>query len=76
MEPGPSWLVGDVRAMTMGLKIHRMMKDQRRDPEEIVAEAQQRREVSDSILDVIYHRLMDKHRRGDQRKKELEEEEL
>jgi len=49
--------------MTMGLKIHRMMKDQRRDPEELASEAQDRREVSDSILDVIYQKLVERHRK-------------
>jgi hypothetical protein len=53
----------------MGLKIHRMMKDERKDPEELANEAQQRREVSDSILDVIYGRIIDRHRKDDKRKK-------
>jgi hypothetical protein len=53
--------------MTMGLKIHRMMKE-RKDQDELATEAHQRREVSDSILDVIYGKLMDRHKKDDKKK--------
>ncbi|MBN1538867.1 MAG: hypothetical protein JW939_01885 [Candidatus Thermoplasmatota archaeon] len=44
--------------MTMGLKIHQMLKDERSDPPEMVEEARKRKEMSDSILEIIYHKLM------------------
>ncbi len=44
--------------MTMGLKIHRMLKDEREDPPELVEEAKKRKEVSDSILESIYNKLL------------------
>lgn len=43
--------------MTMGLKIHRMLKEERRDPPEMLEEAQKRKEVSDNILELIYNKL-------------------
>jgi hypothetical protein len=43
--------------MTMGLKIHRMLKEDRKDPPEIVEEAKKRKEVSDNILELIYHKI-------------------
>ncbi len=43
--------------MTMGLKIHRMLKEDRNDPPEIVEEAKKRKEVSDNILELIYHKI-------------------
>lgn len=45
------------RPMTMGLKIHRMLKDEQKDPPELVEEAKKRKEVSDSILETIYNKL-------------------
>ncbi|MFO8050793.1 MAG: hypothetical protein R6V01_03750 [Thermoplasmatota archaeon] len=42
----------------MGLKIHRMLKDEREDPPELVEEAKKRKEVSDSILESIYNKLL------------------
>lgn len=46
--------------MTMGLKIHRMLKDDRSDPLEMVEEAKKRREVSDTILEIIYNKLINR----------------
>ncbi len=46
--------------MTMGLKIHKMMREDIKDKTEIVEEAERRREMSDSILDIIYNRIMNK----------------
>ncbi|MGA1821477.1 MAG: hypothetical protein ACMUIG_03000 [Thermoplasmatota archaeon] len=46
--------------MTMGLKIHRMMKD--RDPPELQDEARKRKEINDNVLDVIYNKLLDRKR--------------
>ncbi|MFW3146794.1 MAG: hypothetical protein ACMUIE_08290 [Thermoplasmatota archaeon] len=43
--------------MTMGLKIHRMLKEDGKDAPELVEEAKRRKDVSDSILESIYHRL-------------------
>ncbi|MBN1389205.1 MAG: hypothetical protein JXA22_01030 [Candidatus Thermoplasmatota archaeon] len=43
--------------MTMGLKIHRMLKDERSDPPEMIEEAKKRRDMSDSILEMIYSKL-------------------
>ena len=48
--------------MTMGLKIHRMLKDERKDPPEIVHEARKRKELSDNILELIYNKLTSKGR--------------
>jgi len=44
--------------MTMGLKIHRMLKDERSDPPEMIEEASRRKNESDSILEIIYNRLV------------------
>ncbi|MGA1848095.1 MAG: hypothetical protein ACMUHB_02025 [Thermoplasmatota archaeon] len=44
--------------MTMGLKIHRMLKEDRKDPPELTEEANRRKELSDSILEIIYNRIM------------------
>jgi hypothetical protein len=41
----------------MGLKIHRMLKEERKDPPEMVEEAEKRKQVSDSILELIYNKL-------------------
>jgi len=53
--------------MTMGLKIHRMLKDERSDPPEMIEEANRRKNESDGILEMIYHKLVnrgkDKHSR-------------
>lgn len=46
--------------MTMGLKIHRMMKD--KDPPELQDEARKRRELNDNVLDVIYAKLIDRRK--------------
>lgn len=46
--------------MSMGLKIHRMMKEDNKDPPELKEEADRRREMSDSILEIIYNRLVHK----------------
>ncbi|MGA1866036.1 MAG: hypothetical protein ACMUFK_01060 [Thermoplasmatota archaeon] len=46
--------------MTMGLKIHRMLKDDRSDPLEMVEEAKKRKEVSDTILEIIYNKLINR----------------
>ena len=45
--------------MTMGLKIHRMMKDTT-DPPELQEEAKKRKDMSDSILEIIYNKLVHK----------------
>ncbi|MGA1792883.1 MAG: hypothetical protein ACMUHM_02940 [Thermoplasmatota archaeon] len=44
--------------MTMGLKIHRMLKDERSDPPEMIEEATRRKSESDGILEMIYHKLV------------------
>ena len=44
--------------MTMGLKIHRMIKEDNKDPPELTAEASKRKEVSDGILEIIYNKIM------------------
>ena len=46
--------------MTMGLKIHKMMREDTKDNPEIVEEAERRKEMSDSILEIIYNRIMNK----------------
>ena len=48
------------KQMTMGLKIHRMMREDIKDHPEIVEEAEKRKEMSDSILEIIYNRIMNK----------------
>ena len=50
--------------MTVGLKIQKMMRDHRKDPMDLAAEADQRKDVSDSILDAIYGKLIDGHRKA------------
>jgi len=51
----------------MGLKIHRMLKDERSDPPEMIEEATRRKTESDGILEMIYNRLIvrgkDRHSR-------------
>jgi hypothetical protein len=49
--------------MTMGLKIHRMLKEDRKDPPELTEEARRRRELSDSILEIIYNKIMHRGRK-------------
>jgi hypothetical protein len=44
--------------MTMGLKIHRMLKDETRDIPELIVEAGKRKKESDSILETIYNRII------------------
>jgi hypothetical protein len=57
----------------MGLKIHRMLREDTKDPQEIAEEAKRRKEMSDSILEIIYHRILKKKgRKGE----ELTDEEL
>jgi hypothetical protein len=46
--------------MTMGLKIHKMIREDTKDPPEIKDEAKRRRDMSDSILEIIYNRIMNK----------------
>ena len=46
--------------MTMGLKIHKMMKEDQKDPSELQEEAARRKDVSDSVLEVIYNKLVDR----------------
>ena len=48
--------------MTLGLKIRRMLKEDGTDSPELIDEARSRREVSDSILEVIYHKILDHYR--------------
>ena len=45
--------------MTMGLKIHKMMKEDADTPK-LREEAKRRRDMSDSILEIIYNRIMHK----------------
>ncbi len=54
--------------MTVGIKIQKMMRDHRRDPVDLAAEADQRKEVSDSILDAIYGKLIDGHRKAEKKR--------
>jgi hypothetical protein len=61
--------------MTMGLKIHRMLKDERKDPPEMVEEAKKRRELSDNILEMIYNKLTSKGRDRDRKTIHVECEE-
>lgn len=51
--------------MSMGLKIRGMVIDEKRE-EELEAEARRRKEVSNSFLEIIYHRLFkeDDRRKG------------
>ena len=58
--------------MTMGLKIHRMLRDEINDPPELVEEAKKRRAESDSILETIYNKIVKK--RSDKRKSGLIED--
>ncbi|MGA1873905.1 MAG: hypothetical protein ACMUHY_09575 [Thermoplasmatota archaeon] len=58
--------------MTMGLKIHRMLKDERSDPPEMVEEANRRKNESDGILEMIYNKLV--HKRKDKKTSLLDEE--
>ncbi len=46
--------------MTMGLKIHKMIREEGKDPPEIKEEAKKRREMSDSILEIIYNKIVNK----------------
>jgi hypothetical protein len=54
--------------MSVGIKIQKMMRDHRRDPVDLAAEADQRKEVSDSILDAIYGKLIDGHRKAERKR--------
>ena len=58
--------------MTMGLKIHRMLKDEKKDPPEMVQEAKKRKDLSDNILELIYNKLTNK---GKTRDKNLDQQE-
>lgn len=49
--------------MTMGLKIHKMMKDSS-DPVELQEEARKRKDMSDSILEIIYNKIVHKRDRS------------
>lgn len=49
--------------MSMGLKIQKMLREECRDPHELEAEARKRREVSDTILELIYNRIISKSRK-------------
>jgi hypothetical protein len=60
--------------MTMGLKIHRMLKDERKDSPEMVQEAKKRKELSDNILELIYNKLTSKGKTRDRNLEEQEEE--
>ena len=60
--------------MTMGLKIHRMLKDERKDPPEMVQEAKKRKELSDNILELIYNKLTNKGRTKEKVLEPMEEE--
>ncbi len=51
--------------MTLGLKIRRMLKEDGKDTPELIEEARSRREVSDSILEVIYHKILDHYKDGE-----------
>ena len=53
--------------MTMGLKIHKMMKEGAKDPPEIQDEAARRRDISDSVLEAIYNKLIDRSKKGKKR---------
>ncbi|MCU0799444.1 MAG: hypothetical protein MUC62_07210 [Candidatus Thermoplasmatota archaeon] len=44
----------------MGLKIQKMLRDEGKDPPELEEEARKRREVSDTILELIYHKIITK----------------
>ena len=46
--------------MTMGLKIHKMMKEDQKDPSELQEDAARRKDISDSVLEVIYNKLVDR----------------
>ncbi len=46
--------------MTMGLKIHKMIREDSKDPPEIKEDAKRRRDMSDNILEIIYNRIMNK----------------
>ena len=46
--------------MTMGLKIHKMIREDGKDPPEIRDEAKRRKEMSDSILEIIYNKIINK----------------
>lgn len=60
--------------MTMGLKIHKMMKEDADTPK-LREEAKRRRDMSDSILEIIYNRIMHKKPRSDILEDEIEENE-
>jgi len=42
----------------MGLKIHRMLREDEKTPEELEEEARRRKEMSDSILEIIYNKII------------------
>jgi hypothetical protein len=54
--------------MTAGLKIQKMMRDNRRDREDLIAEANMRKDVSDNILDAIYGKIIESHKKGEKKR--------
>jgi hypothetical protein len=50
--------------MTMGLKIHKMIREDGKEPTEIREEAKRRKEMSDSILEIIYNKIINKKDKG------------
>lgn len=55
--------------MTMGLKIHKMLREDDVDTEQLKEAAKRRKDVSDNVLEMIYNKLMDRYRdRGDSKK--------
>ena len=66
----PGWLL----SMTMGLKIRRMIKETGEDHPELKEEAQKRKEVSDSILEIIYGLITERGREKRSRSRLCEDE--
>jgi len=60
--------------MTMGLKIRRMIREDGSDHPDLKEEAERRKEVSDSVLEVIYGLIVDKKYKGKKQKKGCEDE--
>ena len=46
--------------MSMGLKIQKMLREDGRDSYELEEEAKRRREVSDTVLELIYNKILSK----------------
>lgn len=67
----PGWLL----SMTMGLKIRRMIKETGEDHPELKGEAQKRKEVSDSVLEIIYSLITERGREKKRSKTRLCEDE-